>query len=111
MGVDWALCSGRATSWLAMHFGNLVAANQSMDTFVDIFINRLLESPSWKQQEAIGVYCQLAIYIPAAAIMLGREKTQLPVYAKLGVNWSTADKFVDETLVPNMYIMRPRGDT
>ena len=46
-----------------------------------------------------------------AAQPAGREKTQLPVYAKLGVNWSTTDKFVDETLVPNMSIMRPRGDT
>ena len=93
-----------------MHFGNLVAANQWMDTCVDIFINRLLESSSWKEQEVFTVISQLH-FAPIHAVMLGRGKTILPIYTKLGVNWSTADKFVDETLVPNMYIMRPRGDT
>ena len=93
-----------------MHFGNLVAANQWMDTCVDISINRLLESSSWKQQEMLAAISQLH-FAPIHAVMLGRGKTILPIYTKLGVNWSTADKFVDEIVVPNLPFVRPRGDT
>ena len=77
---------------------------------MDIFINRLLESSSWKQQEAMALLCHL-IYVPPVAIMLGREKAELPVYARLGLTWSTADKFVDEVIVPGIPWVRPRGDT
>lgn len=92
-----------------MHFGNLVAANRWMDTCVDIFVNRFMENASWKQ-EMFGVWSQL-IFGPACAVMLGREKTQQPIFAKLGLTWSTVDNFVDETVIPNLQFVRPRGDT
>jgi hypothetical protein len=104
--VTIALC---LPSWfLAVHYGNLIAANQWMTRGLTL-VQQMYADPNQVVQAGTTFYLPTG-YVNYA-LMVGREQECIPLFELMGLDWHTADSLADTVAAAAPAVMRKRGDT
>ena len=101
--LTWVLPS----RYLAVHYGNLVAANRYFERSLKLY-ECMVDDPE-RAIEAYNVTFQ-PLGQTEFGYILGRSEQCRPLFTKAGLNWQSIDTFVDKMVVHTV-TWRPRGDT
>jgi len=106
-GSDLPLFTALPSVWLALHFGDLVAAQQWVER-LEVCQDRVRSEPN-PLQEA-GVISLYPVYAASFLMRVGQAEKARGVLARVNVSWSSADGDFDELLRGTENLIRPRGD-
>jgi hypothetical protein len=107
-GTDIPLFTALPSTWLAIHFGNLVAAQHWVDR-LEKLQDRVRSEPNLRAEAAV-IMCY-PLYLVPFLLRVGHVEKAQAVLAKTGLGWKSTDNEFDERFLGSENLFRPRGDT